>query len=258
MNEMGKLSELRQIEVGKLVATQPYQTERNFPSTIKNIVNDFRVERLGVIVVSLRDGIYYVVDGKHRVAACKKLYGNDYLMDSKLFYGLTYQDEAIMFASQYDGVRTLTPYQKFVGKREGEDRIIVRINEILAKHGLEISQGSRDNGVQCIKLIEKIYKSIPDDFDKFIGIIVSIWGGEQTSLTNRIVQGMYRFYVTYQDEFDVKYLIDKLKKVNPQKIINDGDIDVSARGDIKYAKVIRLIYNKGKQIRNQLPYSFNG
>ena len=43
--------------------------------------------------VSLRDGILYVIDGRHRVAAMKYRNPNDFLVPCELFGGLTLQEE---------------------------------------------------------------------------------------------------------------------------------------------------------------------
>jgi len=63
--------EIRKIKVDDLVADQ-YQRGINKSHT-KDIAKRFDPRLTGLPIVSIRDGVWYVIDGQHRVAAAKEL-----------------------------------------------------------------------------------------------------------------------------------------------------------------------------------------
>ena len=53
------------------------------------------------VKVSFRDGKFYVFDGAHTLSALKRIHGEEaFMVDCKVYYGLSYEDEAYLFALQ--------------------------------------------------------------------------------------------------------------------------------------------------------------
>ena len=71
-----------------------YQRPTN-AAQVEKIVANFDEARLGLPIVSAREGRYHLLDGAHRVAAMRKI-GYSHAMCIVLT-GLTYQDEAEYF-----------------------------------------------------------------------------------------------------------------------------------------------------------------
>lgn len=69
---------------------------------IKRIANKFSIDRMRPIEVSYRDGKYWCFDGQHR-AEVYRLMGRK-TIPAVIHYGLNYEAEAALFASQFDEV----------------------------------------------------------------------------------------------------------------------------------------------------------
>ena len=68
---------------------------------VERIVNSFDPRLANEVKVSFRDGKFYVFDGAHTLSALKRIHGEDsFMVDCKVYYGLSYEDEAYLFALQ--------------------------------------------------------------------------------------------------------------------------------------------------------------
>lgn len=73
--------------------------------------------------VSCRNGVYYVFDGQHTIAARKVLNGNvDIPILCKVYNGLTEQDEAFLFATQNGEESKPTPGERMRAWLFGESK----------------------------------------------------------------------------------------------------------------------------------------
>ena len=85
-----------ELRVSQLIADMPYK-RKPFRAQIQEYIDRFNPLYLTEIVVSQRNGKYYVVDGGIRLAAMRKIYsGQDFMVACKIYSGLTYSDEAVM------------------------------------------------------------------------------------------------------------------------------------------------------------------
>lgn len=82
-----------------------YQRGVNYRK-VKRYYENYDADIYGIIIVSHRDGKYYVIDGQHRVEVAKRL-GLKSIM-CQILEGLTYEDEADKF---YKLNTTRTPAQ---------------------------------------------------------------------------------------------------------------------------------------------------
>lgn len=82
------------IHTGRLTSGLPYQRPVN-PREVERLIREWDGRLLEPVVVSFRDGKFYVVDGQHRIAAMRKMNGgNGVMVNCKVYSGLTYEQEA--------------------------------------------------------------------------------------------------------------------------------------------------------------------
>lgn len=251
-------SRVERLPIRDLVSDQRFQVERLDQRKINSIVKNFDSNKIGVLNVSHRKGTYYVYDGQHRLAALKALFPNgDYYVFCHIRQDLNYKSEARLFATQNDGKTPVNAYHKYIGLLEAEDTAIVEIESVL--HGLRLKVGTQTekNSIACIHKLLTVHKQHTlFDFQNIMLLIKKTWDGETASLNGKIIGGVTLFYDVYKGDFDTKKFIQSLGAVSAAKILRDGDTDASARGELKYAKVILAQYNHKK--REKLPYKFNG
>ena len=71
------------------------QTAKNLTPETKEIIWDWDERLLDPVIVSFRDGKFYVIDGQHRIAAMRKMNnGSEVMAVCKVYSGLTYEQEA--------------------------------------------------------------------------------------------------------------------------------------------------------------------
>ena len=110
-------SEIRRTEIASLNSEQlelDYSYQRpTEPERVREIVSQFDPALVNLVKVSARDGHYYVFDGGHTLAALRKVNGKkSFPVLCKVYYGLTYEDEAILFAKQQGNAKKVgIPYK---------------------------------------------------------------------------------------------------------------------------------------------------
>ena len=102
---------------------------------VDRIVAEFNERIANEPKLSYRDGIYYVFDGQHTIAARKQRNdGKDLNMVCKVFYDLTEEDEALLFAAQTGVSSKPTPGVTLRAKKIGNDAetlAFIKVNEDL-------------------------------------------------------------------------------------------------------------------------------
>ena len=169
-----------------------YQRTTN-TAQVDKIAASFDEAKLGMIVVSERDGQYHLLDGAHRTAALRKL-GYTHAMCIVL-RGLTYKDEADYFRSQNQNVRPLTKYNLFKAGLESGDRVCVRIDEICRANGYIVSMSSRGfNNISAIYALTTIcavygYSCL----DATLKLLRNTWEGVNNATRREFLVGVAEF-----------------------------------------------------------------
>jgi hypothetical protein len=123
------------------VMAAAYQRTTNTKQVVR-IMNNFNEAKLGVLIVSERDGNFYIVDGTHRVSALRRL-GYKSAMFIVL-EGLTYEQEADFFRRQNENTRQLTLYTRFKAGLESNDKLCKTINAIVERNMFVVGTNSHD------------------------------------------------------------------------------------------------------------------
>lgn len=122
MNSIKTLYKLMEVSSRDLEIPDAYQRKLNTERVAK-IVAGFNERIANEPKVSFRDGHYYVFDGQHTIVARKHMNGNNDLpILCKVYYGMTEQDEALLFAMQTGDSAALTPSARLRANLRGEDK----------------------------------------------------------------------------------------------------------------------------------------
>lgn len=150
-----------QIEYVRLGSMQiPPHAQREFKqSKADQILSEFDLDVFGVPTVSERRGVFYILDGQHRIAAIKQWLGNgweDQRIECRVYRGLSESDEADKFDRLNDAMPVST-FDKFRirvnAKREAE----VRIVKIVERERLKISKDKVPGGIQAVGTLRRVY-----------------------------------------------------------------------------------------------------
>lgn len=211
---MSKLSigskQLEWVKVSDLRISSRAQRNHSKPGAqrlIESIVADFDPDKFGTLVVSERDGIYWVVDGGHRRTALSRMGYDDQSVQCWVYHGLSETEEADLFLD-LNNSRPVSGMDKFkvavVAGREEEcdvDRIV---------RAADLSVGnSRLASVTCPAALLKVYTAGgPQVLATTLCVLRDAYG--TPGLSAKMIEGMGLFVAHYANTFDEHRLKVKL------------------------------------------------
>lgn len=128
-----------------LMYTDEYQRDI---LTIKQLIKEWNDDKCQFLLVSERDGRFYVIDGQHRMEAAKAKGIKE--LPCMILTGLTKEEEARMFATQNRNVHTLRPLSVYKANLVNGDESIpevhidMEINRICTKYNVDVKQIGRN------------------------------------------------------------------------------------------------------------------
>lgn len=227
---------------------------------IAQIVSNFNPHKFGIPKVSFRDGKYYVYDGQHRVIAIKTLKGTDCFIQCEVHFGLTYEDEAKLFAEQYDGATKVDFMYRWRAYYEGKTEPVYSIVNAVRAIGIEVpfTKAKAPHRITALSELNKMWIKLKEEQTlRILGLLNTAWDDDMNAFNKNIIDGMKEFFYVYGNEIDDATFVKQMRKTTPIKIEANGRSDMISKGGLKYAKVIWTAYNNGLKTR-RLDYKFKG
>lgn len=136
----------------------PPTGQREFrPPAMSRIARDFDPDKLGYPLVNRRDGVYWIIDGQHRVAALKAMGWGDQQVQCEVFRDLTDAEAAEAFLGRQNrtNVRSLDEFRVAV---EAERPRECDIDRVVRAQGLRIAaHRSTEGAVSCVSVLGRLY-----------------------------------------------------------------------------------------------------
>ena len=180
MNSIQTLYKLMEVSSRDLEIPDAYQRKLNTERVAK-IVAGFNERIANEPKVSFRDGHYYVFDGQHTIVARKHMNGNNDLpILCKVYYGMTEQDEALLFAMQTGYSAALTPSAKLRANLRGEDKASGEFYEATEDVGFHVGfeRGGGTGRILCINTAFAEFKRVGAEvYKEALTILLEAWGG---------------------------------------------------------------------------------
>ena len=237
------------IHSSRLISGQAYQRPVR-EEKVNDLIQKWDETMLEPIVVSFRDGKFYVIDGQNRISAMRKMNGgHEVMVLCKVHTGMTYQDEAEMCWKLDQAKQRMDMAQSVNALSEsGTNAEITDIRQILEREGFRWAL-SRKTGkayeVASTRAVINAYRLLGGAaFDRMFRLLAETWRGVPRSLNSYIISGMALFLKTYETEVKDRTFIIRLSAVDPEEIIRRGKIDFStSKAALRYARVILEKYN---------------
>ena len=251
LNNKYKLSSIgvTMLPISKL-SMGKYQKDLNI-ERVKRIVEKFDIHRMRPIDVSFRDGEYWVFDGQHRANAYYLMGLNE--IPAVIHKGLTYQEEAYLFARQQEDVGSVNTNHKWNALREAGDPETMDIIKLCKDWGFVVLQrNNHGNNIKCVKTLRDLYREFgPEKLGTILMCVKNSWQYMDHSTDVAIIAGIAKLARAYPDKFDFNRLQDVLSKTTPKLILRDmEDKHHSVRGEARRAAYQILdLYNKGAKNR---------
>lgn len=253
----------REIHTDRLTSGLPYQRPVN-PREVDRLIREWDERLLDPIIVSFRDGKFYVVDGQHRISAMRKMNGgNGVMVSCKVYNGLTYEQEAALCYKLDKAKKRLSLSQATNALAEsGMDAETTEIRQLVENCGFVWALGKsrgKTGEIVTTRALVNAYRLLGGAaFTRMMNLLWDAWQGDPRSLTAAILSGMALFVKTYETEMCDKTFISRLSQADPDEINRRGRADFSTNNTaLRFARVILEKYN-GQRGGKKLPYRFKG
>jgi hypothetical protein len=238
----------------RLLTSTALETDTSYQRRIDDelvgkIVANFDPRVANTLKVSYRDGRFFVFDGAHTLLALKRVQGDaPFLVDCKVYFGLTYEDEAYLFALQTGvskdvafGVRLRA---MLISKSaEAED-----FRTHTANAGLSLVDGSSSASKHTIAALAKAYRLYKDrgaeEYERMLRLIVDAWDGAAWSLTSYILGGVGTFLKEYGEAVSRERFVKRLRGVGYEELRDEARRQQRSSSDIAHALAIVKAYNR--------------
>ncbi len=250
---------IRTLSTSRLTSGLPYQRPVD-QRKVDKIIREWNPRKLTPVVVSFRDGKFNVVDGQHHIEAMRqKAGGRDVIVPCIIHTGMTYQEEADMYAALDTDKTPLTPRQHTKALVEaGSDPKIMEIKRLVEDGGftwaLDVQTGEPYE-IAPIRALINAYQLLGGAaFSRMLALLAGAWQGTPHSLRASMLSGMALFLKTYETELSDRAFIRRMSAVGPDEIIRQGRLDSSL--SLRFARIIWENYNSQPSGGLELPYRF--
>lgn len=224
-----------------------YQRKVTDMKRVKDIATNWDKKLFQNPCVSLREGMYNVIDGQHTIAAYKMRFGEKSEIVCKVAYGLTQEEESEWFYDETKKGRKQSLNTIYNARLQAKDDKLISIIEDLKQTGLmlQINVPSGKCVIKALKRIEEIHDEMNNiDFIACFKLLHDTWNGDTDSLKEAFIKGIVKFYNTYKGEFDTNRFITALANSSPKNIKSEADNDMYAKDKaISYARIMAEKYN---------------
>lgn len=205
--------------------------------------------------LSYRDGVYYCFDGQHTISMWMRKFG-DKPITCKVYKGLTYTDEARLFAKQTGRAIPPTSLTRFSAQVKGRDPETLKLVRAINAAGYTISEKTTKDAhkITAVTALEQAWDTLernPDMMTAVFKTLNAAYPNDHRAVSGNIIGGMALFFKTYRGKFTEKELVKSLKKqgASPNDLIAYANIYGKQATRQNIAKAILAKYNAGRSSR---------
>lgn len=256
-----KPSKIRPVPISAMRIPPALVTQREFRKAHGDrIASELDLNKLGFPIINHRDGIYWVLDGQHRVYALKQFGFEKDTIECEVYDNLTDAEMADIFLGR-DERKAISPYDKFhVACTAGREREC-SAQRIVEANGLKISRESKSG---CIGAVSTLLKIRDRHGDVVLGQTVrtanKAFAGEPAGFDGSVLEGIALVFNRYNGRTNEKEMAARLAAI-PQGVRGVQRRAESQRertGNLKaqcIAATVVDIYNKGvgPRAKDRLP-----
>lgn len=216
---------------------------------------NFNLDLVGLLTVSYRDGVYWVVDGQHRthglIAWAKREFGEDWAewtVHVNCHYNLSERAEAALFLA-FNNRRTISSYDKFTVGVTADLAVPTDINRVVLAQGLRVDKARKPGSISAVGALEYVYRMGDATLlRRTLATIQHSWAG--MGFDADILKGVALVLNRYEGRIDEARLVKKLSEVQSgakgirqaAHVIKDSH---GAKVDVAHAAAITDAYNRG-------------
>lgn len=218
---------------------------------VDKIVANFDARLVNTVKVSNRDGHFFVFDGAHTLTALKRMHGDaPFSVDCKVFSGLTYEDEAYLFALQNGNSKEVAFKERLNAMLLSNSEEAVDFKTHTRNAGFTLAdpknRSNKKYTINCLAKAYKLYTELKgDEYEQLLLLIASTWSGAIWSATQYMLGGVAMLMKVYCEEFSAERFTKKLYTADYEHMRAEAERQSVKSTDVAHAIAIGKLYNRG-------------
>lgn len=174
---------------------------------VEKIKNEYSPLIANPIKVSYRDGKFYIFDGMHTRTAIRDINGtDDFPIFCRVYFGLTEEDEARLFAEQFGFSEAVAMGYRLRALNVAKDENVLAFLKTTEDCGFSVTFGSSATVNGHVAAACTAYKAYRDlgahEYERMMKTLHRTWAGESWSIGRNMLGGMWRFLKMYPVDAD--------------------------------------------------------
>lgn len=256
-----RASRVRPVKVSEMRVPPAGITQRRFDKKqAEAYAANFDLDKLGIPIVNLRGGNYWILDGQHRIEALKMFFApaDPGSIDCEVYEDLSDLEMADIFLGR-DDRRAINNFEKFqVACTAGRQREC-EIRRAIESQGLKISQTKEPGCVGAIGACAKVYDLAgPTVLGQAMRVIRDAFGADPKAFDNQLIQGIGLVFNRFNGKTNEKHMAAQLSAFSHgvRGVLMRAEAQRERTGNQKphcVAATVIDIYNKGAKAGHKLP-----
>lgn len=231
-NRVEREARLRWVPISMMCVSPLAQREIN-QARVDHIVATFDLEQIGTPTVNRRDGVWFVIDGQHRVEALKQIGWGDQQVQCWAYEGLDETEEAEKFLklNDYLAVNALAKFR--VSVQAGRE-VECDIDRIVRASGLVVSVDKVPGAIGAVGTLRRIYaRAGAGILRQTLHTVRDAYG--DAGLEAAVLDGIGLFCQRYSGEADFGHVVQRLKNAHggPHGLLSKAEVLKRQTGNAK-------------------------
>ena len=249
----GALFKVEWIDVNLIRVDPAYQRPLNM-TWVRETAKNFDWRLFDPLNVSIRDGCYWAVDGRHRKALAE--FVGETHVPCVLRQYETQAEEAEAFHDHNVNRRRMEAAARFKGRLLWDEKAI-EIRDICLRAGVHLWLTSKNppaHSTQAVSAVERVYNRGAILLEDTLAVLCVSFNGDPATLNYVWIDGMSMFLERYSDIYRPDILVPKLSGETPASVKRvAGSYHVDGRSSsFSHAYAFLSIYN-ARLRSNRLP-----
>lgn len=211
MSRVTREARLRWVPIEQMRVSAVSQRDLN-QARVDRIAADFDPEQIGTPTVNERDGLFWIIDGQHRVEAMKQVGWGDQSVQCWTYSGLSEAEEAETFLKLND-VLAVSAFDKFTKGVSAGREIESDIDRVVRAVGLCVSRDQVPGAIRAVGTLRRVYnRGGAPGLSRSLRIIRDAYG--DAGLEAAVIDGMGYLTQRYNGELDEGRAIKALGNVH--------------------------------------------
>src|SRR5262245_25347392 len=259
-------SKVRPVPISEMRTPPAGITQRKFSrAQAEEYAANLDLDKLGIPIMNYRDGIYWILDGQHRVWALRANGFENDRIDCEVYEDLTDAEMADIFLGR-DDRRPINVFDKFYVACTAERQRENDIRRTVEAQGLKISKRAESGCIAAVSALGKVYdRSGNVVLGQVLRTVRDAFGADAQAFDSQMIQGLGLLFNRFNGKTNEHELVARLSGTHHgvRGVLRRAEAARERTGNQKphcVAATIVEIYNKGLGPRDpkRLPVWWRG